>query len=130
MTGSSNPVPAALAERLRRQYEAITRQQVLAAGVSRQMLRHRIRAGGPWRRLLPGVYLAVTGAPAADQREMAALLYAGQGSVITGAAALRRQGVRAPAGEVIDVLIPADRKRNSAGFETRRSGSHRWTASA
>ncbi len=116
MTGSTNPVPAALAERLRRQHEVITRQQVLAAGVSRQTLRYRIRAGGPWYRLLPGVYLALTGMPTVDQQEMAALLYAGPGSVITGAAALRRQGVRAPAGEAFDVLIPAGRKRNNAGF--------------
>jgi hypothetical protein len=109
-------LPDALVDQFRRQHEVITREQVLAAGVSPETLRHRIRAGGPWRTLLPGVYMAVTGAPTTDQQEMAALLYAGPGSVITGDTALRRQGVRAQGGAGIDVLIPASRKRNSAGF--------------
>ena len=42
-------------------------------------LRYRIRRGGPWQRLLPGVYLAVAGTPTIDQRDMAGLLYAGPG---------------------------------------------------
>ena len=29
--------------------------------MSSEELRHRIRPDGPWQRLLPGVYLAVTG---------------------------------------------------------------------
>ena len=40
--------------------------------------------GGRWQRLLPGVYLAVTGTATQDQREMAALLYAGRRSLLTG----------------------------------------------
>ena len=71
---------------------------------------------GRWQRLLPGVYLAVTGTPTVDQRDMAALLYAGPSTVITGPAALRRNGLRAPRTEIIDVLIPATRQRRSTGF--------------
>ena len=71
---------------------------------------------GRWQRLLPGVYLAVTGTPTVDQRDMAALLYAGPSTVITGLAALRRNGLRAPRTEIVDVLIPATRQRRSTGF--------------
>ncbi len=74
---------------LDRQLEVITRQQALAVGLTRHALGHRLRPGGPWRNLLPGVYMAATGTPTTLQQEMAALLYAGSGSVITGPAALR-----------------------------------------
>ena len=107
---------AKLAETLRRQHDVISRRQAMTCGMSPQALRHRIRAGGPWQRLLPGVYLARTGSPTMDQRDTAALLYAGPGTVITACAALRRLGIRAPSSPLIDVLVPAGRRRNSVGF--------------
>ena len=61
------------------QLDVIARYQALAAGLSENALRHRLRPGGPWRKLLPGVYLAMTGTPTTLQQEMAALLYAGNG---------------------------------------------------
>ena len=67
---------------LERQIAVVTRRQALAVGVTRHALRHRLRVGGPWRRLLPGVYVAATGTPTSLQQEMAALLYAGRGNVI------------------------------------------------
>jgi hypothetical protein len=94
----------------------IARHQALATGMTRDMLRRRLSTGGPWQHLLPGVYLALTGVPTENQREMAALLYGGPDSVITGNAALRRQGIRVSASDVIDILIPASRKRSDAGF--------------
>jgi len=74
--------------------------------MSRSALQFRITQSGPWQRLLPGVYLGVTGTVTQDQREMAALLYAGQGSMITGVAAVRRNHLRSPGPDVVDVLIP------------------------
>jgi hypothetical protein len=56
---------------LERQIAVITRQQALAAGVTRHALRHRLRVGGPWHRLLPGICVAATGRPTSLQREMA-----------------------------------------------------------
>src|SRR5580658_6917818 len=77
----------------------------------------RVRAGGPWQALLPGVYLGLTGAPNLLQKEMAALLYAGPGSLITGPAALMHHGLRSPVVlEMVDVLVPAARQRLSTGF--------------
>lgn len=107
---------AALTAILARQYQVISRSQVLASGMPERALEYRLRAGGPWQRLLPGVFLAVTGTPTSDQRDTAALLYAGPGSLLTGTAALRLWGVRAPYTSTIDVLIPAFRQRKSAGF--------------
>src|ERR1051326_5116025 len=107
---------ATLNATLARQYQVISRGQALASGMTKNALAHRLRAGGPWQRLLPGVFLAVTGAPANDQRDMAALLYAGPGSLLTGTAALRLWGVRAPNNSMIDVLIPDSKQRKSAGF--------------
>jgi hypothetical protein len=96
---------------LSRQHQVITRSQILASGMTESALVHRLRAGGPWQRLLPGVFLAVTGAPASDQRDLAALLYAGPGSLLTGTAALRLWGVRAPYSSLTDVLIPDSKQR-------------------
>ncbi|MBV9094282.1 MAG: hypothetical protein JO132_10460 [Streptosporangiaceae bacterium] len=72
--------------------------------------------GGRWQRLLPGVYLAVTGMPTQDQREVAALLYAGARSLITGPAAVRRHHLRCPGPDVVDVLIPWRVKRQGVAF--------------
>lgn len=105
-----------LAELLRKQHQVIARCQIITCGMTEGALRARIRSGGPWQRLLPGVYLAVTGTPTADQRDMAGLLYAGPGSIITAAAALRRLGLKGPRIDVVDILVPAARRRQNAGF--------------
>jgi hypothetical protein len=106
----------ALARTLDHQLDVITRSQAVAAGLTRHALQHRLRLGGPWRALMPGVYLAATGTPTVLQQEMAAMLYAGRGSVITGLAAVRQHHIRGPAAEFIDVLVPASRKRQDAAF--------------
>jgi hypothetical protein len=66
--------------------------------------------------MLPGVYLTVTGAPTPEQRDMAALLYAGPRSVITGAVAVRRHHLTCAGLNMIDVLVPAETRRTSTGF--------------
>ena len=108
------------AERLRQvlqaQHQVITRRQALLCGMAHSTLDRQIAPGGPWQRLLPGVYLAVTGAVTRDQREMAALLYAGPRSLITGSAAVRRHRLSSPGPDLVDVLIPWDRQRQSTGF--------------
>jgi hypothetical protein len=102
---------------LARQHGVIARHQALICGVNNDMIQRRTR-GGRWQRLLPGVYLSVTGTPTHDQRDTAALLYSGPASMLTGNAALRRHGMRAPRSDTIDVLVPASRRRQSTGFVT------------
>lgn len=105
-----------IARILAKQDGVISRAQITGLGMSPSALHQRIRPGGPWQVLLPGVYLAQTGRPTADQRETGALVYAGPHSYVTGTAALARHGVRVPASGQVDVLIPAERRRRDAGF--------------
>jgi hypothetical protein len=96
----------------------LSREQVLECGLTADALRHRARPGGPWQRLLPGIYLTSTGEPTSEQLQTAALLYAGPASVITGATALRQYRISAPKTRQIDVLMPVDCQRVSRGFVT------------
>ena len=105
-----------LADVLRRQHRVIGRDQALAWGLTEMAIGYRIRAGGPWQRVLPGVYLAGTGTASAEQRDVAALLHAGPRSVLTGLAAVRRHSFRVGAPSVITVLVPAGTRRQSTGF--------------
>ena len=66
--------------------------------------------------MLPGTYLTVTGKPTLEQRLVAALLYGGPSSVITGPAAIRLHRLRSPGPDTIDLLIPWTVKRQSTGF--------------
>jgi hypothetical protein len=106
----------ALRQLLAQQLGVIARHQTLAVGVTASSLRHRLRLEGPWQVLLPGVYLAATGTPTLLQQEMAALLYAGPGSLITGLAAVRQHHIRGPVTEFVDVLIPASRRHRDTAF--------------
>jgi hypothetical protein len=105
-----------LARLLRLQYAVVTRSQALECGMTRGAIAYRLKPDGPWRQLLPGVYLTVTGSVTSDQRDVAALLYAGPRSVITGSVAVRRHNLRCADLNMLDVLVPADSRRKSAGF--------------
>jgi hypothetical protein len=102
-----------------RQHGVVAREQALGCGMTRRVVEYRVRSSGPWSVLLPGVYLTHTGRPDDAAREMAALLYAGSQSVLTGVAALRRHGLsvsrsggpgRSQA-DVVDVLVPLASRR-------------------
>jgi len=76
----------------------------------------RIGPDGPWQVLLPGVYLTNSGTVTQEHREMAALLYAGEDSVMTGPCAVRRHRVACPGGSVVDVLVWGTVRRASRDF--------------
>jgi hypothetical protein len=101
---------------LSKQFDVLTRAQALSCGITNRMLQNRLRAGGPWQVLLPAVYLTVTGTPTPAQRQMAALLYAGPTSVITGPAALLSHHVRGGRADVVDVLVPVTTQRKDHEF--------------
>lgn len=109
---------ARLTSTLRAQDNVLSRSQALACGMTRSTLAHRLKPGGPWQRLLPGVYLAQTGAPNVVQRDMAALLHGGSGSVLTGPAALRGLGITDVEPARVDVLVPNSRRPQSMAFVT------------
>ncbi|MGH3467174.1 MAG: type IV toxin-antitoxin system AbiEi family antitoxin [Thermocrispum sp.] len=81
------------------------------------MIWARVRHGGPWARLLPGVVMLRNGTPTRQQEIAAALRYAGAGAVVTGLSAAQLHGLRKfPPPDQVHVLIPHDRKRISTGF--------------
>jgi hypothetical protein len=98
------------------QHQVISRSQALRCEIPQSTISTWCRPNGKWQKLLPGVYLTVTGKPTAEQRHVAALLYAGAGSVITGPAAIRLHRLRSPGPDAIDVLVPLPVKRQSTGF--------------
>jgi len=114
-----------LARTLAAQHQVITRQQALGCGVPRSTVNLWCGSDGKWQKLLPGVYLTVTGTPTSGQRLVAAVLYAGPRAVITGPSALRLHRLRSPGSDVIDVLVPAAVRRHDVGFvrlhRTRRA---------
>lgn len=105
---------------------------LLAAGVTNYAVAARCRPSGPWQRVLPGVVLMSTGAPTRAQRLRAAVAYAGPGAVITGADALREQGIAVPAPADVLVLVPADRRIASRSYltveRTARAPTPIWVA--
>ena len=101
---------------LRAQHQVISRAQALEIGIPQSTVNTWCKAGGKWQKLLPGVYLTATGRVAAEHRQVAALLYAGPQSVITGSVAMRLHRLRCPGGDAIDILIPWTAKRQSIGF--------------
>ena len=99
------------------QHGVLTRAQALEIVGGESALRHRLRPGGPWQRLLPGVYLPSTGQPALASKVMAAQLYAGEGSCVTGSAALaflRVAGRRSA--QTVEVLVPHERRGVSRDY--------------
>jgi hypothetical protein len=113
---------AELAALLGRQHGIVRREQAIACAMSESALRHRLRADGPWRALLPGVYLVGGGTATSRQRAAAAFLYAGRGIAISGLAALAWHGIeteRSVATEqrnYVDVLVAPQCHRRDAGF--------------
>src|ERR1700677_33235 len=105
-----------LREILKSQHQVITCEQAYDCGLTRKAVDYRLRLDGPWQWLLPAVYVAGTGTITQDQRAVGALLYAGQGSVITGPAAVRRHHLTCAGPDAIDVLIPWTSRRKSTGF--------------
>ena len=110
MKPTDEPGRNTLSRVLRENEGVITRAQAVGCGLSPAQIRHQIRPGGPWQRLLSGVYLAVTGTPTQRQTEIAAL---------------RRAGLAIPVGlrQLVDALaaiLRKGRRRNHNG--ERRCG--------
>jgi hypothetical protein len=109
----------------------LTARQLREHGVTAALAAERCRAGGPWRQVLPQVYVLHQRPLSSAERMRAALLYAGRDpgahgpagggreAVVTGPAALalhRFEAVPPLAGlPVIDVLVPYQRRLRDAG---------------
>lgn len=95
----------------------VTVRQLEAIGVPRRTIARRCEHGRTWRLLLPGVVLLQNGEPTDEQKIQAALLHAGQGSILTGVRALDRHGLRnLPPTKDVHLLVPAERSVAGTGF--------------
>lgn len=114
-------LPAALAERARRQDGVLTRRQLLRGGLEVSQLRRRL--GRTYRLILPGVVLLDPGLPSDHQRRVGALLLAGPQSWLSGPTAASLHGLDVGHAEPrVHVLVPAPcRPRDIAWVSIRRT---------
>jgi hypothetical protein len=105
----------------REQGGIVSRAQLLEAGVTRAQVRWRL--GRTWRLVLPGVVMLAPGLASVSQRHMAALLYAGPDSWLSGPTALALHGRPSPrSNRRVHVLVPPTRRsRDVAWLSIRRS---------
>jgi hypothetical protein len=107
---------AALDKILTAQDQVIRRDQAVECGMSAEAIRSKLRDGGPWQVVLPGIYLSHSGALTRLQRIAAAFLYARPGLAVTGQVAAARHGVPCELGSFVDVLVPLQCRRSDLGF--------------
>ncbi|MFC5137628.1 hypothetical protein ACFPK1_05245 [Actinomycetospora rhizophila] len=69
--------------------------ELVAQGVPERTAYRRTQEDGPWQLLAPATFLLSNGEPTYRQLEIAALVYAGEGAVITGIGGARHHGIRA-----------------------------------
>lgn len=114
-------LPAPLAALANQQTGLLTRRQLRRGGVTNAQIRWAI--GRRWQLVLPGVVGVFTGRLDADQRLIAASLYAGRDALLTGPVGARIHGVTSPwvrAYPLLTFLVPEHRTNRSSGFVTIR----------
>lgn len=117
--------PEPVRDLLTRQAGVVTRAQLLACGVSAEAVRWH--AGRDWRVLLPCTYLLATDTITEHHRQVAALLWAGEGAVLAGTTAARWHGLGNLPGQdgTVRILVPAPKASRCAGFaRVRRTELH------
>jgi very-short-patch-repair endonuclease len=93
----------------------IGRGDAIRLGYTRSAIRHRLDTR-QWRRILPRTYLTVD-TMTLDDRLRAALIFAGEDAVLSGAAALTDQGLRKVGGQdTVLVLVPRTTTARSTGW--------------
>jgi predicted transcriptional regulator of viral defense system len=114
-------VPDAAAPIAQLQAGAVSRQQLLDAGLASQAIFRRV-ASGRWQQLYRGVYAAFTGPPPRGTWLWAALLRAGPGAVLSHLTAAELHGLIDHPGESIFVTVPSTRRVTAPGLVVRTSG--------
>jgi hypothetical protein len=114
-------IPASVDAIAHWQAGAISRRQLLAAGVSHQIIveRHKRRR---WQQLYRGVYAVFSGPPPRETWLWAAILRAGDGAVLSHQTAAELHGlVDSPTGAIY-VTVPSTRRVTTRGIVIRTSG--------
>jgi very-short-patch-repair endonuclease len=110
------------------QEHVVTRAQALALGWHRTAIEHRL--GRSWQRILPAVYLAVTGSPTWRQKAWAAVRFAGAQAALTSWSGLAIHRLDEERHD-LHVALPHSRRVQAPAFlvGTGRVVLHRTTRS-
>ena len=87
----------------------VSRSQILEAGLTKDIIYTRLGRGS-WRQLYPGVYAAFSGEPNRLGVLWAAVLYAGQGAMLSHQTAAELWGLADEPSSLIHVTIPGNRR--------------------
>jgi predicted transcriptional regulator of viral defense system len=94
-----------LKELLDRQVGVLARAQAHACGITDEVIEGRLRAG-VWQRIVPGVYATFSGPLSRDARLAAAVLYAGDGAVLSHETAAELAGLVDEPSTLIHITVP------------------------
>jgi hypothetical protein len=96
-------------ELVARQHGLITRQQVLACGLTDNQIREHMRRGR-WRRLVGRVYATFMGPLSRQAQIWAAVLRAGRGAVVSHETAAELAGLIPVGSPAVHVTVPGNRR--------------------
>ena len=97
-----------------KQFGVVTSEDCSSCRVSRKWMRRRLETG-EWTRLHRGVFKLGANSPNLDEMEMAAMLAAGDGAVLSHLSAARRLGLDVPSHPCVQITIPASRRTPKLG---------------
>ncbi|HEX8870176.1 MAG TPA: hypothetical protein VF821_31225 [Lentzea sp.] len=93
---------------------------LLHIGLTPSLVEQRCRPGGPWQRLLPGTLLLSRAGPSRTQLVHAALMYAGEGAVLTAFDALCLHGMKSAIPLLGPIHVLAPRRSRAMGYGALR----------
>jgi very-short-patch-repair endonuclease len=114
-------IPAEAAEIAHGQAGAISRRQLLDAGLNSKTIARRLERGR-WQQLYRGVYAVFNGPPPRETWLWAAVLRAGDGAVLSHRTAAELQGLLDSPAEAIHVTVPSTRRITTPGLVIHMSG--------
>jgi Transcriptional regulator, AbiEi antitoxin len=117
----SNDIPREISALVQRQADAISRQQLLDAGLNPQLIIRRLERGR-WQQLFRGVYAVFSGLPPRETWLWAAVLAAGEGAVLSHQTAAELHGLLDFPAQAIYVTVPSTRRVTTRGLIIRTSG--------
>jgi hypothetical protein len=101
-------LPSTLRNLARHQYGVVSRAQALRAGLTADMIHHKLRSNR-WRRVYSGVYATFTGVPGRGAQLWAAVLAAGPGAVLSHETAAELLRLTDQPARMIHVTVPHQR---------------------
>ncbi|MCW2598792.1 MAG: hypothetical protein JWM02_621 [Frankiales bacterium] len=96
-------------EHLERQDQVLSRHQAVTSGMTPEAWDWKLTRG-LWTRVLNGVAVAHSGTPTDHQRSWAAVLHGGQGTALSGDAALLELGFTLKVLAAVDLAVPSGRR--------------------